>query len=116
MTGTDRETAGHRSFEDAPPHVVEFYKENHREQTFAVARAKAARFRGLGERKMSAWDALLELDAALAVEDARVAAARYLVFCANMKTPVFTFLLSKKVKELGYEEFGPTEQQAIRQS
>ena len=62
MTGTERENAGHRSFEDAPAHVVELYKENHREQTFAVAGAKAARFRGLGERKMSAWDALLELD------------------------------------------------------
>lgn len=62
MTGSDRERAGHRSFEDAPARVVEFYKENHREQTFAVAGAKSARFGGLGERKMSAWDALLELD------------------------------------------------------
>jgi len=62
MTGSDRERAAHRSFEDAPPHVVEFYKENHREQTFAVASAKAARFKGLCERKMSAWDALSELD------------------------------------------------------
>jgi len=52
----------HRSFEDAPERVVDFYRENHREQTHAVARAKALRFEGLGERRMSAWDALMELD------------------------------------------------------
>ena len=62
MTASDRKKTEHRSFEDAPEHVVEFYKENHREQTVAVANAKAERFRALGERKMSAWDVLLELD------------------------------------------------------
>jgi len=52
----------HRSFEDAPAGVVEFYKENHREQTFALASAKVARFAGLSERRMTIWDALLELE------------------------------------------------------
>ena len=32
---------GHRDYSDAPKHVVEFYRENHREQTRAVALAKA---------------------------------------------------------------------------
>ncbi|MCH2105518.1 MAG: inositol oxygenase [Planctomycetes bacterium] len=63
MTSSDRQESAHRSFEDAPAHVVEFYQENHREQTLEVASAKAERFKGLGQREMSAWEALLELDA-----------------------------------------------------
>ena len=51
-----------RSFEGAPERVVAFYRDNHREQTHAVARAKADRFAALNERRMSAWDALMELD------------------------------------------------------
>ena len=51
-----------RSYEDAPERVVAFYRDNHREQTHAVACAKAARFAGLNERRMSAWDALIEID------------------------------------------------------
>lgn len=51
-----------RSYGEAPERVVAFYRENHREQTHAVARAKADRFAGLNERRMNAWDALMELD------------------------------------------------------
>ena len=62
MTSTGSEQRAHRSYDDAPAHVVEFYRENHREQTFEVASAKAAHFKALALREMSAWDALLELD------------------------------------------------------
>lgn len=52
----------HRAYEDAPERVVEFYRENHREQTRAVALAKAEEFGALSRRRMSAWEALTELD------------------------------------------------------
>jgi len=42
--------------------VVDFYRENHREQTYAVALSKAAEFADLDRRRMRAWDSLMELD------------------------------------------------------
>lgn len=52
-----------RAYGDAPKRVVEFYRENHREQTYDAAQAKAAHFATLTERRMGAWEALMELDA-----------------------------------------------------
>ena len=53
---------GHRDYSDAPKHVVEFYRENHREQTRAVALAKAEDFGSLSRPEMGAWEALMEPD------------------------------------------------------
>jgi inositol oxygenase len=52
----------HRAYEEAPLHVVEFYRENHREQTYATALSKAEEFGALDRRCMSALEALMELD------------------------------------------------------
>ena len=64
MSGTPERSGERRlrSYEDAPERVLAFYAENHREQTLAVARAKAARFGALNERRMGAWEALMALD------------------------------------------------------
>ncbi|HEV2972344.1 MAG TPA: inositol oxygenase family protein [Pirellulales bacterium] len=43
---------------DARPTVREFYRQNHRHQTYEFAQAKRKEFLGLDRRKMSVWEAM----------------------------------------------------------
>src|SRR5262245_11835166 len=48
-----------RNYEaDARPSVREFYRLNHRHQTYDFAQAKRKQFLGLNRREMSVWEAL----------------------------------------------------------
>ena len=55
----DRKTEEFRQFTaDAPPGVIEFYKQNHANQTVDFVRAKKADYLPLRRRKMGVWESL----------------------------------------------------------
>src|SRR5712672_420744 len=58
-SGGDKKKEEFRNYEaDARPSVREFYRLNHRHQTYDFAQAKRKEFLGLKRRQMSVWEAL----------------------------------------------------------
>jgi len=56
--GNGKQTDEFRSYDDAPPHVREFYRLNHLHQTVEINRRKRNEFLPLRRRRMGIWDAM----------------------------------------------------------
>ena len=83
-----------RDYDSAPEHVIRFYQEQHRHQTYAFAKAKREHYSQLNQGQSTAWDMLERLDTIRDNSDPDI----------NLSQMEHAFQVAESLKQLGLPE------------